>query len=445
MKERIVLFAVLLCLTGAGGYVLSRWERTPHVYSYGDGLKWNEEQKIASNGEREHKKKEQEQTPPPQESQEPDEDAPQNDAKDPDKTPDPRQSANPDVSARPDASGIPDVSAPPGDQGEPADGPGEQPGDQGGGSGGQGGEPGGTGEPGNPGGPGGSQSPAATDPPGPEPTASPAPTPFDEPVALAVAWPDKDNIKYGQNLPLDSLKVTVTFQSGKTRVLSAAEYTAVGDNSSSAGQHTLRVKYIATDGDRKKTVWGSINYTLNNYTVGIKLDWGGSNPLRRFRGEDLSMGVFSVYLKMADGSRSEQPVSEDDYTISGVNPVRTGEKQIMKVDYQKGSESYSTQCEVMFNDAKLREVHIYGSGTDAKTREEVYTTNGAQGTTLMRQADMSGRKYKRTDSKTYLFDGQEWMVSSIEITVNGVDKTAPYTIRDYDFDVVVTRHYIKKS
>nr|MBP3599328.1 hypothetical protein [Eubacterium sp.] len=344
--ESLAFMSVFLLLLVGVRFALAKVERTPHVYDYAETLNLEERDDVVPEQQAETQEKDEEEesdtpqeTPNPEEMEEPEEpEKPEQENPDGDSEPEQPE----DSMEQPPAEDAPVTSASPQDSSQ-QEGPGAAEDGTNGAQEGDGsaGEGGGTGE----GGP--SVTPDPTLPPilapsaTPQPSATPipvsthapteppevtlAPTPVpDEIVAITCEWPDKDKPIFGEKISKSTMKVYTVYRSGKKEEVPLKDCDFIGLNNKVCGIRQFTVIY----GDFDYTM----NYTVNNYVVGLGYDWPnkeGSNCFRK--GTEINGNVIDVWKNMADGTTEELLYGQ--YLMEGIDNKLVDVLQTFTISY----------------------------------------------------------------------------------------------------------------
>ncbi len=329
----LLFIGVRLALSGVG--------RTPHVYDYAETLNLEEKEDVKPEKQAEIEEKEEpeeeeekEEKDPPQKTPEP-QDPPDPPEEEPERDEQPQVPPE-DPSEQPPAEDAPVSSSSPQDSSE-QEGPGAS--DEGSGDTQDGdGAPGTGDEEGEGDGP--MVTPEPTLPPIPDPSATPIPTrtPIpteappvvappttvpDEIVSITCEWPDKDKPEYGKKMPDSTLKVYAVYRSGKKEELDKNDCYFLGLNNKVCGIRQFTVFYE----DFEYTM----DYTVNNYMVGIEFSW--VEETNRFRkGVVLNDDWISVYAEMADGKLED--IRYGDYLMEGIDNLLVDVEQAFTITYK---------------------------------------------------------------------------------------------------------------
>ena len=429
-KESIALIAFLLVIGICGFWGVSQWERIPHIYSYGDGMRIKQENVVqAKNNEDaeteddKDNQAENKETPTPAPKQTPTE------ADDGEELPDstPKQEENPDNRredpvATSDAEGEGDASNDDGEQAQE----GSNGGTENNGDGGQspviGPQDGQEGEESTEETPDVGEvpkaSPTPTPTPKPTPTKSPKPEETekaDEVVALQCSWPDKDSLKYGESIPKNTIVVKAEYASGKVATLNAGDYIIIGLKNDSLGRHTMTIIYQGIN--------YQMDYTVGNFLKSISYNW--STKDRCYYNEDVTPEI-TIKVYMADGSVEEV---KEGFTISGINTKDTSGEQTFTISYM----GLSVTGTCRFYDLEYIVVEKYYDGDTLM--DEVTTTK------INKSYDQ--KRIQKVDGETKMHNGTEYALKDLKLTVDGVSKKTPYVIEERDFKVVIEKIYQK--
>lgn len=328
--EGILFLLVLLLAGGVSWFVLSRCDRTSHIYAYDDTLKLKKEQ-MADKGESPAEEETQEEGSPEEKQQQEEESDPNISSDD---SPDKKKSEHSDKKTEGDD---PAKDSRTGDDGSGND-KGKGNGD------GNGGEtPGPAQETTRPTDvdsteiPPDAPSDQPVDPqedrplesvrptvkPTAKPTAKPdahptkAPDPEktadpDKVILLTCTWKEKDSLIYGKAIPKDSMVVKAKMSSGKEKTLSASEYIISGLKNDSIGQHIMTIAYGGAV--------CRLRYTVNNHIDHLELDWDEKDRL--CVGEDVTRSDVNVTAHMADDT--EYDLEDDQFTMTKIDTRKEG-------------------------------------------------------------------------------------------------------------------------
>lgn len=425
-KESLVLVLLLLILGIGGFFGISRWERTPHVYSYGDGMRMKQENVVqAKNNEESEKKDDQEKQTETEETPSPEPEQTPMDSDDGEELPDstPKQEENPDnrrqdPTATSDVEGEGDASNEDGEQAQEGSNGGDENNGDGGANPVIGSEDGQEGDESGGEKPNAGATPKVSSTPEPTPTKSPVPESTEETdkaVALQCSWPDKDNIKYGETIPRDTIVVKAEYASGKVTTLSAGDYMITGLKNDSLGEHTMTVIY--------QGIYYQMDYTVHNFFKSISYSWPTKD--RCYYDEYVETEIV-VYTHMADGSIEEV---YEGFTVSGIDNKNTSGEQTFTISY--GGFSVTGTCR--FYDLEYIEVVKYYDGDTLV--DEVTTTEINE--------DHESEIVRKKTGETQVYNGVEYALDDVKLTVDGVSKSLPYAIKERDLKVKIEKTYRK--
>ncbi len=429
-KESIIFIGLMLVLCVGAFFCLSRWERFPRVYSYGDGMRIKPEQVAqAKTNEQGEKKKEKEkqtkqkETPSPQPSQTP---ASDNQGEEmPESTPKQEKDKNhrkEDPQATSDTEGDENESNDEGEEATEGSNGGEEDNGDGGSNPAVGPEEGqegeeSTGETPNPG-----ETPKPSSTPIPTPTLKPTPTPTAKPtekpdtvVALQCFWPDKDNVIYGETIPKSTIVVKAEYASGKVVTLKTGEYMITGLKNDSLGEHTMTIIY--------QGIYYQMDYTVHNVFEAISYDWPTKDKC--YYGEEVESEII-VYAHMADGSLE---TIYNGFTVSGINNKDTSGEQTFTISY--GGFSVTGSCR--FYDLEYTEVvKCYDGDTliEEDTKKEV-------------NVDHESEIVSEPKGEVITKGGVEYTLDEMNLVVDGKNKSLPYVIKERDFIITIEKIYRK--
>jgi hypothetical protein len=412
-REGVLLLLVLLLTSALLWVGLSGWGRTPHIYAYDEGTDIEKETQLAQNGEeKKETDKDTQETTPPDEQEDSDYEEPEEDS----------------VSSQEKKDGDNDDSQ----EGEPdEDGDSGEEDGEGAGDGTGDGDGDGDGDSGD--GDGVPVTPVTSEPevvsdttptetPIPETTPTEAPestpeatlSPEDKVVSLSCTWADKDTLVYKKDIPKETIKVTATYSSGQEVELSASEYTIAGLKNDSVGQHTMTVVY----GD----VMCKLSYKVNNYIKSMTYDWETKDKC--YKGEVIDDTTLYVTVVMAD--ESEYDLEDGQYTLSGIDNQKTGVDQTFTITYQ----DYSVTGTCRFTERTITYIDQYYSGGVLQGTE----------TTMEDSANVTeGFVIEDNGGSMTTYKGTTYELTDIALKVDGKEKTAPYKLKERNFDTQVTR------
>ena len=250
---------------------------------------------------------------------------------------------------------------------------------------------------------------------GPSPTPTPSPTPKPKLASISANWPDKDKVEYRKDIKTTTLTVTGTKTDGSTITIPVKECSIIGLESKSLGEHTMIIKY----GDFKTTLFYTV---IRGEEFTLSYSWDvDRNKGKCILGEDIT-DILWVYKVFSDGDYEDV----DDYTLTGIDNQKTG-KQSGVISYQ--GQTKSIVCEFCRRTSSIV--------TNYFTKDGKLLHSSSSDTTL---SESETPKIQKPSNET-TYDSKNFVLKSTKFVVDGRERTIPYTMRDRDFEAVLTIDY----
>lgn len=260
-------------------------------------------------------------------------------------------------------------------------------------------------------------SPTPTQSPSNAPTPTPTlnPTPEAKLESISAKWPDKDKVEYRKEIKTTTLTVTGTKTDGSTISIPVKDCSIVGLESKSLGEHTMIIKY----GEFKTTLF----YTVirgSDFTLSYSWDVD-RNKGKCILGEDIQ-DILWVYKVYSDGDYEDV----EDYQLTGIDNEKTG-KQTGIIQFE--GQTKAIVCEF------LRRQRSIVTNYYSKDGKLVHSD-----TDNVMLDDGETPKFQKPDNEV-TYNSKKYVVKSTKFVLDGKERTIPYTMRDRDFEAVLTIDY----